>query len=92
MTFRPDKWTICTIDGYEYEAIGEERRGAYWVPVADIVDGQYIQCDVYEIVHGMVDDEGDIYISIAYPNAAELRLLAEARWQYDGYAYAHKMA
>lgn len=92
MTFRPDKWTICTLNGCEYEAIGEERRGAFWIPVADVVDGQYIQSVVYEITHGMVDNVCNNYISIAYPNATELQLLASVGWQYDGYAYAYKMA
>lgn len=82
--FKQDKWTVRNYDGFEYTCIGYETRGLWEVPVADCIDGQYIQSDVYEIIHDMHKRTDGLYVSIMRPNAVELRLLAEAGWTYDG--------
>lgn len=56
--FKKELWTVRAHNGQTYEAIGYEMRGIFGVPVADCVDGEYIDCTVYEIVHGMIPPRG----------------------------------
>lgn len=82
--FNASKWTVKSHCGTEYEAIGTETRGLWGVPVADYIDGQYIQCEVYEIIHGMIKNPDGLHISITRPNPIELRLLKDSGWNYNG--------
>lgn len=84
-----DKHTIIGHDGTRYGCIGYETRGSFSVPIAEIVNGDCIQADVYEITHGMRDNDSDCYISLCRPNSTELALLKSVGWKYNG-AFAHK--
>lgn len=83
-----DKHMIKGHDGTRYECIGYENRGLFSVPIAEIIDGDCIQADIYEITHGMRDNDS-CYISLCRPNSTELALLASVGWEYDG-SFAHK--
>lgn len=90
--FKKELWTVRAHNGQTYEAIGYEMRGIFGVPVADCVDGEYIDCTVYEIIHGMIPPRDGLHIGLTRPNDTEIRLLAETGWKYDGcwaYPAAH---
>ena len=83
INFRSDPWTIRT-NGKEYKALGYEQRGIFSIPIADFVGDIPIQCTVYEAIHQIIPAEKDHFYSITRPNNAELVLLKEAGWMYDG--------
>ena len=85
-----NKHTVYGHNGTRYECIGYENRGLFSVPVAEVVNGECIQCEVYEITHGMWDDDPSWNVSIFRPNATELTLLASVGWQYNG-AFASRL-
>ena len=87
--FEYNPWTVKAENGAKYTAIGYEYRGLWGVPVVEQCNGEYIQTDVYEIIHGMKTMVEDAYYSITRPNQTELRLLKECGWEYTG-AFAHK--
>lgn len=88
--FKAEMWEVLAENGTEYTAIGYETRGCLGVPVADVVNGEYISCTVYEIVHEMLNDTFNVFISLKDPNVVELELLENAGWKWDG-CFVHKV-
>lgn len=79
-----EMWVVKADNGQQYTAIGYENRGIFSVPVAKIVNGAAVQCQVFEIVNGMIRYPEGMHISICRPNSVEIGLLEAAGWKYTG--------
>ena len=67
-----------------YQSIGTEWRGMYGVPIACVIDGDYISCTVYQIIKGYHKVRHNEYISANRLNETEIALLEKVGLSYNG--------
>lgn len=78
-----DTWTVRHGE-YVIEDVRTEFRGLWGVPIAPTG-----VCVTVELIRMGAYDKGDQYVSIDRPTQADLHVLNECDWEYDG-AFAHR--